>query len=205
MSGTTPVYSFPYPTLTDTPNGAAQMQSLATAVENKIVTMDTTDATQNTNITTLQQVDPVVLAWGRRTTPSSTTTTTVGVLRLDGIPVVGGKAYHVFATGVHFDSTVTSDALQADIRFSTAGTATTASAILTGAVAFGRIVVANSGQTHNISCHYEPGGSATLSVLLCVSRLLGTGNSRIFASADAATELKVFRAGNAVGNTGVAI
>lgn len=40
MAGTTPVYAFPYPTLSDPPNGAAQMQSLATAVENKIVPMD---------------------------------------------------------------------------------------------------------------------------------------------------------------------
>lgn len=45
MAGTTPVYAFPYPSLSDPPNGAAQMQSLATAVENKVVTMDSAIST----------------------------------------------------------------------------------------------------------------------------------------------------------------
>lgn len=37
---TTPTYAFPYPALSDPPNGPSQIQALATAVENKIVTMD---------------------------------------------------------------------------------------------------------------------------------------------------------------------
>ncbi len=45
MSGTTPVYGFPYPTSSDTPAGHTQMQSLATAVENKFVTSDASIAT----------------------------------------------------------------------------------------------------------------------------------------------------------------
>lgn len=40
MSGTTPVYGFPYPTSSDTPAGHTQIQSLATAVEGKFVTSD---------------------------------------------------------------------------------------------------------------------------------------------------------------------
>lgn len=204
--GVTPIYAFPFPALSDPPNGASQIQSLATAVENKIALVDATDATQSTNITNLQNVDPIILAWGRRTTPSSTTTTTVGVLRLDGIPVISGRAYNIMGTGICLDSTVTSDALQVDIRFTTNGTnATTASPILTGSVVFGRIVVLNSGESKCISCQYEPAGNQTLSLLLCVSRIAGSGNSRIFGSADAAIEMKIFRSGNAVGDTGVDI
>lgn len=40
MPGATPIYLFPYPTLIDPPNGAANIQSLATAVEGKFVTSD---------------------------------------------------------------------------------------------------------------------------------------------------------------------
>jgi hypothetical protein len=37
---TTPIYAFPYPVLTDPPNGAAQIQALAEAVEDTISTLD---------------------------------------------------------------------------------------------------------------------------------------------------------------------
>jgi hypothetical protein len=40
MSGTTPTYGFPYPTASDTPAGHTQMQSLATAVENTIISKE---------------------------------------------------------------------------------------------------------------------------------------------------------------------
>jgi|SRR5215217_2250643 len=36
----TPTYGFPYPVSNDSPNGAAQIQALATAVEGKFVTVD---------------------------------------------------------------------------------------------------------------------------------------------------------------------
>lgn len=38
--GLTPVYGFPYPALTDSPNGPAQLQALAEAVEADLVTTD---------------------------------------------------------------------------------------------------------------------------------------------------------------------
>lgn len=38
--GATPTYAFPYPASGDTPNGAAQIQALAVALEAKIVAMD---------------------------------------------------------------------------------------------------------------------------------------------------------------------
>lgn len=47
---TTPVYSFPYPALTDAPNGAAQIQALAEAVETRIQSLN---STVTTNVATL--------------------------------------------------------------------------------------------------------------------------------------------------------
>ena len=46
----TPIYSFPYPALTDPPNGAAQIQALAEAVETEI---DSLDASQSATVATL--------------------------------------------------------------------------------------------------------------------------------------------------------
>lgn len=40
MAGTTPTYAFPYPTAGDTPAGHTQIQALAVAVENKLITND---------------------------------------------------------------------------------------------------------------------------------------------------------------------
>jgi hypothetical protein len=51
---TTPVYAFPYPSLSDSPNGPAQFQALAEAVENKIVAVDSVNSTQSSDISTLQ-------------------------------------------------------------------------------------------------------------------------------------------------------
>lgn len=39
---TTVIYNFPYPALSDAPNGPVQIQALAQAVENKIATIDST-------------------------------------------------------------------------------------------------------------------------------------------------------------------
>lgn len=52
--GVTPVYAFPYPELTDPPNGPSQIQALATAVENKFVTVDSTVSSHTSSISTLQ-------------------------------------------------------------------------------------------------------------------------------------------------------
>lgn len=46
MAGTTPIYGFPYPSPGDPPDGAAQIQSLATAVEARFVIKDTQPLTQ---------------------------------------------------------------------------------------------------------------------------------------------------------------
>jgi len=53
MTGTTPAFAFRYPSLGDPPDGPTQIQNLATDVENKIVTMDSTIATNTANISTL--------------------------------------------------------------------------------------------------------------------------------------------------------
>jgi len=50
----TPVYGIPYPSLSDPPNGPAQMGALATEVENELIRVDATAASQGARITTLE-------------------------------------------------------------------------------------------------------------------------------------------------------
>jgi hypothetical protein len=205
--GTTPTYGLPFPELTDAPNGAAQIEALATGVETELVRIDADVATAEADITTLEgQIDAgKVLAWGRRITDSTASVgAVVGVLRLDDVPVSSGRAYRIVATGVHLDSNVTNDALAVQIRFTTDGTVPTiASTILPGSTVYGRLITLNSAETKVSEAHYEPATNQTLSVLLCVQRLAGTGNALLHASANDALDLKIIDVGGAVTDTGV--
>lgn len=50
----TSIYAFPYPALSDPPNGPAQFQALAEAIESKFVINDATDTTLGDRITDLE-------------------------------------------------------------------------------------------------------------------------------------------------------
>ena len=50
----TPTYAFPYPALSDPPNGPAQFQALATAVENQLVTTNNSATALASRVTTLE-------------------------------------------------------------------------------------------------------------------------------------------------------
>lgn len=51
--GLTPIYGFPYPALTDSPNGPAQIQALAEAVEADLATTDATAASLSSTVAAL--------------------------------------------------------------------------------------------------------------------------------------------------------
>ncbi|MGV9364531.1 hypothetical protein [Amycolatopsis sp. NPDC003731] len=114
----TPVYSLPYPASTDAPNGPAQIQALATAVENKFVSNDAAIAASRC----LSDV-PV-------TTNSSNTSGTGRVIWVSRtVTLVSGKRYKVtFDTG--YDSASTSTVIF-EMYYVAGGSAT-----LTGATKF---------------------------------------------------------------------
>src|SRR5690349_21528433 len=72
-----------------------------------------------------------IISYGRRDTSSSgsTSTTAVGVLRLDNISVVAGRSYIINVT-CHPNSSVQTDNVRVEVRGTTSGTATTASSVL---------------------------------------------------------------------------
>lgn len=148
------------------------------------------------------------VARARRTTNSSatTSTTSVGVLRLDDIPVRAGVTYRVTykLTG---DTVTATDTLRALIRYTTdTTTPTTSSTLLLGTGGETSFSSGSSGSTLVVTTDYVPVADESLSLLLCIQHTLGT--SAIIAQADGGiflTEMYVDDMGDDPGNTGTAV
>lgn len=146
-----------------------------------------------------------IIARGTRNTVSSLTTTIVGVLRLDSISVISGHSYRFTCTGLGLKSTVALDSVLAELRFSTSGTATTSSTVMPGGQVYSRPPVGDAASTYSMAPTYDAPSNQTLSVLLTVSRALGTGECSIYADASHLMQIAVDDLGLAVSNTGVSI
>lgn len=125
---------------------------------------------------------PRIVARGNRTTSSTATTTEVGVLRLDNIPVLSGKIYPVFLNGVVFASSASGDLIEARLRASTSGAATTSSTQF-GSTTESSFTAGGNQRIQPAVALYIPSGDATLSILLSVARVSGTGNVSLLVSA----------------------
>jgi hypothetical protein len=68
-----------------------------------------------------------VTTWGQRTTTSTSTTTEVGVLRIDSVSLKANRSYRIWTSPLFLLSSTTGDVVTGRIRVNTAGTATTAS------------------------------------------------------------------------------
>lgn len=143
------------------------------------------------------------VARGRRTTNSSTTTTEVGVLRIDSITVTSGRLYGIFTSALILASTIANDTLRAIIRGDTSTTATTSSTQLD----MGQLQQPNTSAPPGsmIVALYPAAATATLSVLLSVARQTGTGNVQILGASTFPIDMWVVDLGPDPGNTGVSI
>lgn len=137
--------------------------------------------------------------YGRRDGSSSgaSSSTAVGVLRVDSISVVSGRSY-VIQFACHPTSTVTTDNIRIEVRGSTSGSATTSSSVL----ASGQLYRLFSAGPTTWRFVYIAGSTATLSLLLCVARDTGTGSCSLFADGTRNTELWIEDMGVAT-DTGV--
>lgn len=143
-----------------------------------------------------------VLARARRESNSTgTTTTEIGVLRLDGIPIKAGWEYEVSVAPVGINSTVANDLLIVNLRASTAGAATTASTVIRG-MAEAAYSAGGSQRAQGFSVLYDSTVDGTLSVLLSVVRFSGTGTVSLGASAAAPMLMWVRSGGEDPGDTG---
>lgn len=145
-----------------------------------------------------------VLARGRRiTSTGNITTTETGVLRLDNIPVVAGVAYAIIVSEINMDTSVANDIASSKFRVSTSGAATTAST----QIAQIRNTIDDAGQSNILSGSfiYPSSSSGTLSILMSLVRVQGTGNITIFASAVDILDMTVICLGTDPGDSGVVI
>lgn len=148
------------------------------------------------------------VARGRRIITSTvvTSTTDIGVLRNDAIAVTSGTLYVIASTPLALDSSVANDEIGARIRYTTTGVAaTTASTILPGSQVAFRQVDINVPEPKMIFTTYTPSVNETLSLLLCVRRIAGTGNATIFADGTDIIQLLIFSLGTDPGDSGVDI
>lgn len=143
---------------------------------------------------------------GKRTTSSSTTTTEVGVLRVDGIPLTAGHVYRVSSGTLLLDTSTNNDAVDARIRYDNTGaSATTSSTTMPGALFRVRLADNAVAESGIIVCTYTPASNETLSILLTVGRFSGAGNENIFGDGTATIEIFCEDYGTDSGNVGISI
>lgn len=225
--GSTLINAYPYPESTDQPVVPTHLRQALDAVSQGGVMRFTTSAERSVAFATTTPTAGMVCflaspgqhqwwtgtAWvavpgtvvgrGRRESNSSTTTTVeIGVLRLDSIPTVIGQLYTVELSPVVFNSTVANDLIEAHLRFSTAGAATTASATL-GSVVENSYSAGGAQKTKGGTFQYVATVTGSLSVLLSFARTGGTGTCSIVGSAAYPIELAVRVAGTDASDTGV--
>lgn len=114
--------------------------------------------------------------YGNRQTNSTTTTTIVGVLRLDDVQLRGGRAYEIKTSNLRATSGA-NDGVTATLRATTDGStpSTASTAIATGsAQTTSASVFENIGPLQRL---YAPSADQLFSVLLCVARTSGAAGS----------------------------
>ena len=149
-----------------------------------------------------------VIARGLRTTTSTATTTEVGVLRIDNIPVFDGRLYRVsLATSALWNSTVAADLMEGRFYYGFGATSTLA---VIGTNVFGILSIAARSASgaqfsDSVSAFLPSPGTGVLSVLLTVLRTAGAGSVSITSSATYPIHMLVEDVGPDPGDTGVDI
>lgn len=146
---------------------------------------------------------------GRRVTSSSasTSTTDIGVLRVPSIPVLEGDLVAIQSSPLALDSSVVNDEIRARCRYRLDGVdAGATDTIVPGSKVQTRQTDANVPEHKTIFTTLPITADGTLSVLLCVSRIAGSGNAIIFADGtEDIIELVVWNMGPDPGDTGIDI
>jgi hypothetical protein len=146
-----------------------------------------------------------VIARGRRTSSPTQITAETGVLRIDDVPITGGRLYWIGTGPVGLDVAVAGDTVRISLRYTTNGaTPTTASTLLT----FAQADVADAGASTSlpVGAFYAPPADQTLSVLLTHSRSAGAGGVvGAVAGTDFPIDLYIVDCGVDPGDTGTDI
>lgn len=151
-----------------------------------------------------------VIGRGVRTTNSTGTTTEVGVLRIDDMPIFEGRLYRVaLATSCLYSSTVANDLLEGRLYYSLTGAAVVGTNLF-GTLSIETRTAAGAQYTDGTGAFLPSpvavgAGAGTLSVLFSVLRTAGTGTVSIMANATYPVHMVVEDMGVDPGDTGVLI
>lgn len=171
--GVTPIYGFPYPALTDAPNGPAQFQALAEAVEADLAVTDANIATINaTGLTYTRLIGGKV-----RTTNASATsgTTELQVLDTGSLSLPASSRLRVDLM-ITYSGTVASDDFDVRIR-DTNTSGTIRQEVITPRLDSGGIPYG-----YMASVIYTTTTSESKTFIGSIQRLSGTGTATVQAS-----------------------
>lgn len=144
-----------------------------------------------------------LVARAARITDTSTTTTgELAVLRADGIPLKAGRFYWITTSTLLLVSSANGDGIRARLRASTTGTATTSDTEIAQALV--QTLTGQGSASGICACPYYPASDTTLSIVLTVVRVQGTGNVKI-SVVNSLIDFQVFDCGVDVGNIGVTL
>jgi hypothetical protein len=141
----------------------------------------------------------------RRTTTMSTTTTEVGVARMDDIPLLAGRIYRFMSSNMLLDSTVSGDEMFIRFRMNSAGLATTGSTQMPGANSNYREADQAVPEERQLNTIYIPSVDENLSVLLTCGRIAGTGGISVLISTTSPVDMYVEFLGTDMGSSGTSI
>jgi hypothetical protein len=155
---------------------------------------------------TLNESYPLgTIARGRRTTATGTVTTTeTGVVRLDSVPLIGGHAYEFALSDVNVDTSVANDVAAVRFRIDVTGASAT---IASTQIQQLRQTIDNATDSNVLpgQAFYHPASDETLSLLISLIRVSGTGNVIVFCSSTDILDLHIIDHGVAPSDTGVVI
>lgn len=167
--GVTPIYGFPYPALTDPPNGAAQIQALAEAVEADLAVTDSNIATINATGLTYAKF----LGGQRRlanTAPVNTVETQCGSTGSRALPASSLIRVHLMAK---FSVSVPNDDFLFRIR-ETNMVGTAVREVFTQRVSYNGVPY-----TFHMEYFYKTSVAETRTWVASVVRNIGTGNVEV--------------------------
>lgn len=139
-----------------------------------------------------------LIARGTRTSDKAAITAEVGVLRLDDIPLVGGRSYLVQLGSMRMGATAAT--VTARLRVTTDGsTPTTASTAIAAYI----LLNSTSAESFDISRAYYPATDETFSVLFTLASTVSISTSG--AASDSPIQLSIFDTTEDTGDIGVDI
>lgn len=145
-----------------------------------------------------------LVAYGERTSSTTSTTTEAAVLRLDGVKLKAGHRYKIWSTPLWGD-TVSANLVGAQVRYSTTDTADASSTVLPGSRSDLRQADSSFPETFTIQTTYAPGASdQELSLALCCIAVTGAA-AILEGSSTKVIALVVEDMGSDTGNVGIAL